>query len=92
MSARLKIGKVQPEAYKALNALDVYNSKSGIDKMQREGIATGKEDDEALMAASADQAASSGAAPASNNGGSEAERQAQVAANRARMAAMQGKK
>jgi hypothetical protein len=44
------------------------------------------------MAASADQAASSGAAPASNNGGSEAERQAQVAANRARMAAMQGKK
>ena len=38
MSARLKVGKVQPEAYKALNALDVYNSKSGIDKLQREMI------------------------------------------------------
>ena len=38
MSARLKIGKVQPEAYKALNALDVYNSKSGVDKLQREMI------------------------------------------------------
>jgi twitching motility protein PilT len=82
-----KAGKISPE-----EAIDKSKQPGQmIDKMQREGVATGKEDDTALMAASADQ--STGAAtPASANGGSEAERQAQVAANRARMAAMQGKK
>ncbi len=69
-----------------------------IDKMQRNGIATGKEEDTALMAASADQSAGSsgGAGPNGSGGGSgganDAERQAQIAANRARMAALQGKK
>lgn len=38
MSTRFKMGKVQPEAYKAMNALDVYNSQSGIDKRSREMI------------------------------------------------------
>jgi AhpD family alkylhydroperoxidase len=32
------MGKVQPEAYKAMNALDSYNSQSGIDKPVREMI------------------------------------------------------
>lgn len=38
MKTRLLMGKVQPAAYKAMNALDVYNSTSGIDKIHREMI------------------------------------------------------
>lgn len=35
---RFKMATVQPEAYKALSALDKYISTSGIDKLQREMI------------------------------------------------------
>jgi AhpD family alkylhydroperoxidase len=38
MSIRFKMATVQPEAYKALGALDKYISTSGIDKLQREMI------------------------------------------------------
>jgi AhpD family alkylhydroperoxidase len=38
MKARLKMGKVQPAAYKAMDALDNYNDNSGIDKIHRELI------------------------------------------------------
>ena len=38
MSTRLKMAIVQPEAYKALSALDKYIDTSGIDKLQREMI------------------------------------------------------
>jgi AhpD family alkylhydroperoxidase len=38
MSTRFKMATVQPEAYKALGALDKYISTSGIDKLQREMI------------------------------------------------------
>lgn len=38
MSTRFKMGKVQPEAYKAMNELDKYVNATGIDKMQREMI------------------------------------------------------
>jgi AhpD family alkylhydroperoxidase len=38
MSERLKMGKVQPAAYQAMNALDTYNSSSNINKLQREMI------------------------------------------------------
>jgi AhpD family alkylhydroperoxidase len=38
MQSRLKMGKVQPDAYKAMSALDKYISESAIDKLQREMI------------------------------------------------------
>lgn len=38
MSARFKMGDVQPEAYKVLFELNKYVLKSGIDKLQREMI------------------------------------------------------
>ncbi|HVY76360.1 MAG TPA: carboxymuconolactone decarboxylase family protein [Puia sp.] len=38
MSERFKMGKVQPAAYRAMQALDTYNSESGIDKKYREMI------------------------------------------------------
>ena len=38
MKARLKMGKVQPAAYKAMDALDNYVSNTGVDKIQRELI------------------------------------------------------
>src|ERR1700712_4574729 len=38
MSSRFKMATIQPEAYKALSALDRYISTSGIDKVQREMI------------------------------------------------------
>ncbi len=38
MQSRFKMGKVQPEAYKAMSALDRYGSESAIDKLQREMI------------------------------------------------------
>src|SRR5688572_8850762 len=68
-----------------------------VDKMQKAGLNIQKKDD-ALMAEAEDAAAAAGgaaakppgAAPgADKNGGSEAEKQAQIAANRARMAAQQ---
>ncbi len=73
-----------------------------VDKMQRAGLNIQKKDD-ALMAEAEDAAAGAGGAAgaakppgappgAGANGGSEAEKQALIAANRARMAAMQQKK
>jgi AhpD family alkylhydroperoxidase len=38
METRFKMGKVQPEAYQAMGALDKYNSGSSLDKIQREMI------------------------------------------------------
>src|ERR1700712_2864383 len=38
MSSRFKMATIQPEAYKALSALDRYISTSGIDKVQCEMI------------------------------------------------------
>ena len=38
MESRLKMGEVQPEAYKVLFELNKYVLKSGIDKLQREMI------------------------------------------------------
>ncbi len=38
MTTRFNMGKVQPAAYKAMAALDNYNSNSGIDKRHRELI------------------------------------------------------
>ncbi len=38
MQSRFKMGKIQPEAYKAMSALDKYGSESAIDKLQREMI------------------------------------------------------
>src|SRR5260221_12519557 len=38
MSTRLKMGKVQPAAYKALDALDNYVSETSVDKIQQELI------------------------------------------------------
>jgi AhpD family alkylhydroperoxidase len=38
MKARLKMGKVQPAAYKAMDSLDTYVSNSGVDKLHQELI------------------------------------------------------
>ncbi len=38
MQSRFKMGKVQPDSYKAMGALDKYMSESSIDKLQREMI------------------------------------------------------
>ena len=38
MQSRFKMGKIQPEAYRAMSALDKYGSESAIDKLQREMI------------------------------------------------------
>jgi AhpD family alkylhydroperoxidase len=38
MTARLKMGKVQPAAYKAMDALDNYVSNTAVDKIQQELI------------------------------------------------------
>lgn len=38
MQSRFKMGKVQPEAYRAMSALDKYGNESSIDKLQREMI------------------------------------------------------
>ena len=38
MGTRLKMGKVQPGAYKAMDALDQFNDTSSIDKKHRELI------------------------------------------------------
>ncbi|MCC6423576.1 MAG: PilT/PilU family type 4a pilus ATPase [Phycisphaerales bacterium] len=72
-------GKISPE-----EAIDKSkNPGMMVDRMQRAGIGVDKQDD-ALMAEAADHAGGSPAAPAGGN--SDAERQAQIAANRARMA------
>src|SRR5687768_3657619 len=68
---------------------------SMVDRMQRNGVMVAKQDD-ALLAEAAERASGgSGAPPGAGppaGGSSDAERQAQIAANRARMAAMAGKK
>jgi len=38
MKMRFNMGKVQPDAYKSMNALDLYVSASGINKLHRELI------------------------------------------------------
>ena len=38
MKARLKMGKVQPAAYRAMDALDTYVSNTDVDKRQQELI------------------------------------------------------
>ena len=38
MQSRFKMSKVQPEAYKAMSALDKFVSESGLDKIHRELI------------------------------------------------------
>lgn len=38
MNARFKMGKIQPEAYKAMNALDKYIGESSLDRLQKEMI------------------------------------------------------
>jgi len=38
MSTRFLMGKVQPEAYKAMNALDTYIKTTAVDPLQREMI------------------------------------------------------
>ncbi|MEP7142652.1 MAG: carboxymuconolactone decarboxylase family protein [Ferruginibacter sp.] len=38
MKTRFNMAKVQPDAYKALSAMDMYIYKSGIDKLHRELI------------------------------------------------------
>jgi twitching motility protein PilT len=71
------------------------NPGAMVDKMQRAGHATGKEDDAALMAEGQELGGGGGAGAGGNGsagGQSEAERQAQIAANRARLQALQGKK
>jgi len=82
-------GKISAE-----EAIDKSKNPGGMmDKFQRHGQDVGKEDD-ALVAEAEDAAAATPATPGkpAAGGQSEAERQAQIAANRARMAAMAGKK
>ena len=38
MSARFKMGKVEPNAYRALDALDAYNAANSIDALHQEMI------------------------------------------------------
>ncbi len=40
MSARFKMGKVQPAAYRAMDALDTYIAQTSVDKVHRELIRT----------------------------------------------------
>ena len=64
---------------------------SMVDRMQRNGVMVTKKDDALL--AEAEERGGGGAAPAASPaGGGEADRQAQAAANRARMQAVAGKK
>jgi twitching motility protein PilT len=82
-------GKIAAE-----EAIDKSKNPGGmVDRMQRNGVMVSKKDD-ALMAEAEDARAADGGKPggAAAAGGNEAERQAAVAANRARMAALAGKK
>src|SRR5688572_7336758 len=68
---------------------------SMVDRMQRNGVMVAKQDDALLAEAEERASGGSGAPPGAGppaGGNSEADKQAQVAANRARMAAMAGKK
>src|SRR5687768_6158134 len=68
---------------------------SMVDRMQRNGVMVTKQDDALLAEAEERASGGSGAPPGAGppaGGSSDAERQAQIAANRARMAAMAGKK
>ena len=86
------LGKISPE-----ECIDKSrNPGAMVDKMQKNGFMTDK-DEEFPEAGDEDGAAAPGAKPgqpaaAGGAGQTEAERQAQIAANRARMAAMAGKK
>src|SRR3982750_2346348 len=77
----------------AEEAIDKSKTPGGmVDRMQRAGIMVQTKDD-ALLAEAAERGGDDGAAtPAPPGGNAEQERQAQIAANRARMAAMAGKK
>jgi hypothetical protein len=65
-----------------------------VDRMQRHGVMVTKKDDALMAEAEERGGGGGGASPASpaSGGGGEADRQAQVAANRARMQALAGKK
>lgn len=79
-------GKISPE-----EAIDKSkNPGMMVDRMQRAGIGVEKQDD-ALMAEAAEHAGGGTASPAGGGGGSDADRQSQIAANRARLASA-GKK
>jgi twitching motility protein PilT len=83
-----QVGKISAE-----EAIDKSKNPGGmVDRLQRAGVAVQTEDDALL--AEAEDAGTPGSAPAAGGGGgsSDAEKQAQIAANRARMAAMAGKK
>jgi len=63
-----------------------------VDRMQRNGVMVQKKDDMLLAEAEERASGGSGAPPGAGPPSGEADRQAQVAANRARMQAMAGKK
>src|SRR3954451_4455203 len=86
--ALFQAGKIGAE-----EAIDKSKTPGGmVDRMQRAGIMVQTKDD-ALLAEAAERGGDDGAAkPAAAGGNAEQERQAQIAANRARMAAMAGKK
>jgi twitching motility protein PilT len=79
----------------AEEAIDKSKNPGGmVDKMQRNGISVNKVDD-ALLAEAEEKRGDDpkkGQAPTAGGQSSDAERQAQVAANRARLAALAGKK
>jgi twitching motility protein PilT len=89
-------GKISAE-----EAIDKSKNPGGmVDRLQRSGVSVQSEEEQLMAELAAAEAAGGGgspaaaaapAAPAGGGGGSEAERQAQIAANRARMAAL-GKK
>jgi twitching motility protein PilT len=84
-----RAGKISQE-----EAIDKSKNPGGmVDKMQRAGIQVGKQDD-GLLAEAADAQSAGGASSGgtASGGASDADKQAQLAANRARMMAMQGKK
>jgi twitching motility protein PilT len=82
-------GKISAE-----ESIDKSKNPGGmVDRMQRNGVMVTKKDD-ALLAEAEEARAADGGKPggAAAAGGNDAERQAAVAANRARMAALAGKK
>ena len=85
-------GKISAE-----ECIDKSKNPGGMmDRFQRHGLSVNK-DDEALQAEAADAAAAGGGAPAAKGaapagGQNEAEKQAQISANRARMAGLAAKK
>ncbi|CAN5401543.1 type IV pilus twitching motility protein PilT [soil metagenome] len=85
---QFQAGKISAE-----ETIDKSKNPCGmVDRMQRNGIMVDKKDDALLAEAEEAQAAESPAAKPASGSSSDADRQAQIAANRARMAAQAGKK